>query len=475
MSLGALLAFCLGLGILWAWCAGVGMNVGAGVIVPMVSTHKQGPRAGNKALPAVLLADECDHTLEFLSGRYEEVYGSPLPDGSSEDIHASLPGRQPHLYNLGVRKGGTGSLVRVLTAAGVALKNPGGSAETHFWSRLHRVLVHGNGEPSRASDLGSQFLKHVETAHGTTWAAEASFNASVTPFDLYRSLFPPNDREVGSDGIASLGRASFYVDKSTENWCLPALPTLLRIVQPKARLTILLRDPVARAYSDAAFTARVQRRRAIELGGLQQHEVTETAQAHLRRLGLFAESAGRGKDHTDDGGAEAWALPTWFHTLVEPAIAVLGGPGAPLSERRLGEACGSSPGSEEDLGLAFVLRGVYAPALERWARVWGPSAVLVLRTEDLSADPAGLVRRIATHTGVSPDSLDAALPGWTSRATTAAATPFTHCSTDEACHAPPPPMHPTTHALLAAFYAGWNERLAVAAHNDRFLEWNRPM
>ena len=456
-SLGVLLAACVGLGMLWVGCAWDVMGLGVGAPVPL--TRVSGT--------AVLLPDERDYSLDVLRRAYEGVYGAELPVyGADGDVRASLP----RLYNLGVRKGGTGSLVRVLSAAGLALKSPGGSAETHFWSRLHRALVDGNGESARARDLGSQFLKHVEeAARGTVTAAEGE---ATGPFDLYGSLFPapPESSDNGDANHA----VRFHVDKSTENWCAPALPQLLRAVQPTARLSVLLRDPVARAYSDAAFTARVQRRRARDteddVGGDDEIIASGGGHARLRRLGL-----GPGLDPGDN--STSWDLPAWFHALVEPAISDLGGPGAPLSERALGDACtGGAVGSPDaaDPGLAFVLRGVYAPALERWARVWGQEAVLVLRTEELSADPEGLVRRVAAHAGVPASALDAQLPGWGARAAAAAKTPFTHCDAekDPTCAAPPPPMTPATRALLAAFYAPWNERLAAVAHDPAFLLWN---
>jgi hypothetical protein len=125
----------------------------------------------------------------------------------------------------------------------------------------------------------------------------------------------------------------------------PAVPARAASLVPAAKLIVLLRDPVARAYS--------------------QHN-------HERTLG--------------------------FETLdFEPALAAEAERLRGAGERLLAEPGYSSFSHQHH---SYLARGLYAEQLERWFELYPRDQVLVIGAEELFADPVGVVLRCQRFLGL---------------------------------------------------------------------------
>jgi hypothetical protein len=131
----------------------------------------------------------------------------------------------------------------------------------------------------------------------------------------------------------------------------PLAPERVRSLLPDVKLVALLRDPVARAYSQ------------------YQHEVA------LGREPLSFEDAIEAEDERMRGEVErlladprAFSRAWWDHT--------------------------------------YVARGLYAEQLERWLAVFPRDRLLVLRTEDLGERPAETYASVLAFLGVPAHALD---------------------------------------------------------------------
>eukprot|EP00873_Tetraselmis_striata_P009748 jgi/Tetstr1/430012/TSEL_019873.t1 len=107
-----------------------------------------------------------------------------------------------------------------------------------------------------------------------------------------------------------------------------------------------------------------------------------------------------------------------------------------------------------------LIRGIYAVFLEVWMAAFGRDALLVLRAEDYFAAPGEGLAAAMAHLGLpgepTPAMLDA---GRRARSHLMAGKPG---------------MLPEAAALVARFYAGWNQRLAALLRDRAFLWPARP-
>lgn len=169
----------------------------------------------------------------------------------------------------------------------------------------------------------------------------------------------------------------------------PRAPQRLFDVAPDARIIVLLRNPVDRAYS---------------------HYLHERARGH--------ESLG-----------------------FEDAIAA-------EPERLLGLDAGLATGeiltSDTHKRASYLARGRYARQLERWLAIFRREQMLILRSEDLYADPAATTHRVTDFLGLPPLRSDAF---------------SAHNATSG------PPMNARTRELLLREFAADNARLAA------LLDW----
>jgi len=167
----------------------------------------------------------------------------------------------------------------------------------------------------------------------------------------YRSWFP---------GVAELERVSrrnggqrALCGEATPNYfCHPDAPARLRAVVPDARLILLLREPGERAWS--------QFRWSMHWGG----------------------------EPLDFGGAlraEADRLPDRFASMRRPAD------------------------QQNFVSHGYALRGLYAEQLEWWYQAFPRDQVLVLRSEDLFADPSASLARVEAFLGL-PHAGDSDFP-----------------------------------------------------------------
>ncbi|MCA9864064.1 MAG: sulfotransferase [Thermomicrobiales bacterium] len=172
----------------------------------------------------------------------------------------------------------------------------------------------------------------------------------------------------------------------------PCAPLRLHNVAPEARVIALLRNPVDRAYS---------------------HYLHERARGH-----------------------EALS----FEDAVRAERERLTGLEAQL-------ASGNLTVSEAHKRASYLARGRYARQLERWLAIFPRDRLLVLRSEDLYADPETVTRRVTDFLGLPP------LQGIAFSA---------HNATAGA------PMHSATRELLAREFAQDNAQL------EKILGWTDP-
>jgi len=200
----------------------------------------------------------------------------------------------PDFLILGAMKAGTTSLYRYL------------AAHPDFARRRRKEEVHF-------------FDKHW--ARGVAW---------------YASFFPSRADRWRA---ALRGRRLFSGETSPYYLFHPAVPARVEAVLPRARLLVLLRDPVARAWSHHQHMVRKGR----EPLGFEEALAREP-----ERL--------RGEDESRFS----------------------------LAHRR----------------FSYFARGIYADQIERWIRCIGRDRLLVLRSEDFFADPCAAVSRATDFLGL---------------------------------------------------------------------------
>lgn len=122
-------------------------------------------------------------------------------------------------------------------------------------------------------------------------------------------------------------------------------------------------------------------------------------------------------------------------------------------ERLAGEweklAANPSYWSDRHYQFAYRGRGLYAERLEAWYRHFSAEQILVVRSEDLYADPASVATQVFRHVGVPPHELSG-YKAYNQK-------PYADLAAD-------------TRQRLAAFYAPHNERLYRLLGRD--LEWS---
>lgn len=185
----------------------------------------------------------------------------------------------------------------------------------------------------------TSFYKNL-AAHpqiGAAWTKEVHYfdRTPLPPLSWYRAHFP-RARELAEGGIT--GEAS-------PSYCLfPHLPELIRSRMPQCKFIMLLRDPVARAYSAHQYNSR---------GGMTGMSFEDWVERDFRLLA--------GRDITQETFA--------------------------------GLLSGSASAERIPLGL---LRGIYVEQIRRWHAVFPPEQLLILDSAEYFADPPALLRSVAT-------------------------------------------------------------------------------
>lgn len=249
-----------------------------------------------------------------------------------------------------------------------------------------------------AARAGSTSLYSYLVRHPLVGAAS---HKEIHFFDLnyergaswYRRHFPTvasrelARRRYGSDLIT--GEASPYY------LFHPHVPGRVRALLPDVRLIVLLRDPVARAYSQYQLERRAGRERLSFEEAIEREE---------ERIG--AETA---RVEADPGYA-----------------------------------------SSAHRHFSYLARGIYAPQLERWLALFPREQLLVLRSEDLFADPPAVFRQALAFLELPPWEL----PQYRA---------FNY--------SPYPEMSPSVRTFLAGYFREDNQRLSDLLGRD--FGWGR--
>lgn len=208
---------------------------------------------------------------------------------------------------------------RVLPGVVVAGGNRCGTSSTHDYLCQHPQLVPGIRKEIHFFDVEENYAR-----------GEA----------LYRAHFPTRRRLRRLARADGLPRTA--VDATPAYMFFPHVPARMRALLPRARIIVLLRDPVGRAYSNWKHHGKKG-----------------------KQLGSFREE-------------------------VEHELAVLGGRSGPLG----------------DCAPRLLPRGHYADQLERVFAAYPREQVFVGFSEDLFRDAAAFCRRLFAFLGLDPAPVD---------------------------------------------------------------------
>jgi hypothetical protein len=165
--------------------------------------------------------------------------------------------------------------------------------------------------------------------------------------DFYRRLFPlrahirARERRLGGLPVVTGEATTYYLAH-------PAVPGRVAAMLPDARLVAILRNPVDRAYSHYQLSVR---------GGWETRSFEEALAAEPERI------AGEEQRLLDDPDFTGHSHR--YHS--------------------------------------YRTRGLYVEQLERWWAVFPSDRLLVLRSEDMFADPAAVYAELAAFLGLAPD------------------------------------------------------------------------
>jgi hypothetical protein len=167
--------------------------------------------------------------------------------------------------------------------------------------------------------------------------------------DWYRSCFPDRRPESAANGSDSL---PFLTGEATPYYLFhPSVPRRVAEVLPGVKLMAILRNPVDRAYSHYHMAVRAKR---------EDLSFEDAIAAEAGRL---------------DGETERLMADDAYRSRVH-------------------------------IFNSYLARGVYVDQLARWAAYFPSDRMLVLKAEDLRADPAATTRKALDFLGLPPCELD---------------------------------------------------------------------
>lgn len=227
------------------------------------------------------------------------------------------------------------------------------------WTPRKRAEMRWRAATRKARTLPDFFVLSAGRCGSTSLFAALSEHPQVLPpahkevhffdrnygqgLDFYRRLFP---LELHRRAVRRRVGGRIVSGEATTYYLLhPAVPARAHAVVPDARLVVILRDPVDRAYSHYQLSVR---------RGREELSFEEALDTEPERL----------------AGAEERLLadPAYDH----------------LSHRV----------------HSYVARGMYLEQLLRWEGLYGRERLLFLRSEDFFADPVGAVRRVTDFLGL---------------------------------------------------------------------------
>ena len=213
-----------------------------------------------------------------------------------------------------------------------------GKATAH-WRRLPDFIVIGAMKAGTTALYA--FLREHPGITGPLWKETSHFDRyGATGERAYRAHFPMAGR-----------RPEMLVGEASPGYVFhPRVPARIHELIPGVRLVVILRDPVARAFSH------------------YQHAVS------LGRESLSFEDALAAEPDRLDGVQERIAAdPGYF--------------------------------SEEWWNHSYFARGLYAEQIERWLQLFPREQLLVITSDRLAQDTDLTYRRVLTHIGARPRSL----------------------------------------------------------------------
>ena len=253
----------------------------------------------------------------------------------------------PNILLPGVAKSGTTALFRLLVKNFRVLRAVAGGHD-----RKESSFFTGVGRRSRASHPGpGGYCKHR--------------------FSLLPAIRP---RDARVHGLQTADATVWMV----EQWGEPK--NILRANPEHARAVILLRDPVARAYSDYRYFTYNERK---HLPAGEQESFAQYARRSVRNLRDCHAAAER-----KHGGATVHGLS---RDAVLPAVS-RGGIVETEAMARSKFQC--NPDADVGRGANGISRSIYVYKVWRWRRVLGADRVLVVRSEDLRATPRAVLLRV---------------------------------------------------------------------------------
>ena len=250
------------------------------------------------------------------------------------------------------------------------------------------------GQRCGSTSLYTMLCKHPQVMQASHKEVHFFDNNHLRGEDFYRRVFPLRAHAAARENY--LGNKVVTGEATTYYLAHPAVPERVASLLPDARLIAILRDPVDRAYSHYQLSVRAGR----EPLSFEQALAAEPERLEGEQERLLADPGYRGHAHR-------------YHS--------------------------------------YRTRGLYLGQLEAWWEHFPPDQLLVLRSEDMFADPAAVYGAVAAFLGLEPDL---------------------HRSFAARNQVAYDGMLPETRAELAAFYAAPNR--ALERRLGRVLGWQEP-
>lgn len=230
-------------------------------------------------------------------------------------------------------------------------------------ARMHPTFLIIGAQRAGTTSLFHYLTRHPHIVGPTSvdpsiwWGKEVHFfdENYWRGIDWYRTFFPLEARRR----IARRRGQDLLAGEATPYYMFhPAVPARVAAVLPDVKLVALLRDPIERAYSHYQMMVRT---------GREKLSFEEALAAEPERLAGVEEE---------------------------------------LAKERPGVGKQGHRAHHQHRHRAYAGRGLYAEQLERWLEHFPREQLLVLRAEDMLADPAAIYAETLRFLGARPHQLD---------------------------------------------------------------------
>ena len=316
---------------------------------------------------------EAFNLMNLVFGGYQQQSGAPLKSSSSSpqlpgpSLNLELPPKSlvcvPMVYFIGFPRSGSTQLYKMLTShpdlAGGMNKEP------HWWTRY----------------LFSSKFPH-------------NFLAVVRYLSHFREASEQIDVNNSTEQLLIDGSQSTVWDvRTNNNFC--ALPHLISSIVPNAKFIVLMRNPVDRLFSDFRYLCEEALRIKLKGKGnnrteIEREQIFNNDPAFNVSADVFNKVVQQEIDDFDSclESGNSVEICTHLSTITAP--------------RKSSSAAASTVSTEcSRVRLGISLYHVH---LKRWLKVIPKERMLLLRTEDMSADPYALLERVWQFLGVKKQS-----------------------------------------------------------------------